>query len=249
MFYRPKKILSDRGQQAFSLLEIMVAVALLLIITVGLLAMFYQTQRAFRAGVNQKDVMEGARSTVELLSRELQQMTLGGVDLATNFSQVSPTDQFQNMNAETRTNRTFDLTFLRKENNDWISTTYWVSNPPAGTLYRVLRKTNVFEYLNDRSTGDQKVMDGVIHFQVLPYDTNGFLFVSTTNDDITLSPQKVEFRNRELPAFIDLELAVLEESTLKKFRARPDAQKLAYLTNQIGRVHVFRQRIPIRSTR
>src|SRR5436309_8858412 len=43
----------------FSLLEMMVAVTLLAIIIVGLLSMFYQTQRAFRQGSTQSDVLEG----------------------------------------------------------------------------------------------------------------------------------------------------------------------------------------------
>jgi len=224
---------------------------LLLVITVGLLAMFYQTQRAFRSGVNQKDVMEAARSTLEVLSRELQQMVPGGLINATNFSLTQPYYGSQILaGAEVRSNRTYDVTFLRKDRENWISTTYWISNAPAGTLYRVVRKTNIFELLSTQKQDDQRVMDGVIHFQVLPYDTNGFLITASTNADMTLTEQRVEFRNHELPAYVDLELGVLEEATLRKFRARPaglPAQN--YLDRQAGRVHVFRQRIPIRSTR
>ena len=52
---------SDSRRRAFSLIEVMVAVSLLSFIIVGLLAMFFQVQRAFRAGTAQADIMEGRR--------------------------------------------------------------------------------------------------------------------------------------------------------------------------------------------
>jgi hypothetical protein len=56
-----------------------------------------------------------------------------------------------------------------------------------------------------------------------------------------------------LPAYLDLELAVLEPKPYDRFRARYDsnnvntAVSLAYLTNQLDRLHMFRERIPIRT--
>ena len=47
---------------AFTLIEIMVTVALLSFIILGLMAMFHQTQRAFRNSITQTDVLEGARA-------------------------------------------------------------------------------------------------------------------------------------------------------------------------------------------
>src|ERR1051325_4139527 len=74
-----------QAAEAFSLLEIMVAVSLLAVIIVGLLAMFYQVQRAFRAGTAQADVMEGGRATMNLLTRDLQEMAATDVEFTTNF--------------------------------------------------------------------------------------------------------------------------------------------------------------------
>ena len=75
---------SHNFSRAFSLIEIMVAVSLLSFIIVGLLAMFFQVQRVFRAGTAQADIMEGGRATMNLIVRDLQEMTASGVDLVTN---------------------------------------------------------------------------------------------------------------------------------------------------------------------
>src|SRR5436190_8356573 len=76
---------APRFARAFSVIEMMVAVSLLAVIIVGLLAMFYQVQRAFRAGTAQVDVMEGGRAGMLELTRELQQMSPTYFDGATNF--------------------------------------------------------------------------------------------------------------------------------------------------------------------
>src|SRR5688572_31806835 len=76
---------SRRSEQAFSLIEIMVAVTLLSVITLGLLAMFYQTQRAFRVGTSQVDVLENGRAALQLICRDLQQMHVSNMDSVTNF--------------------------------------------------------------------------------------------------------------------------------------------------------------------
>ena len=56
-----------------------------------------------------------------------------------------------------------------------------------------------------------------------------------------------EFFDGELPAYVDIELAVMEPATLTKFRGRDDrTAALDFLSRQIGRTHVFRQRGAIR---
>src|SRR5712692_6887630 len=74
---------------SFSLLEILVAVGILSLIIVGLLAMFYQTQRAFRSGSMQVDVLESGRAINQLLARELQELSAPGLLFAVNLSAVS----------------------------------------------------------------------------------------------------------------------------------------------------------------
>ena len=78
------RLKNNPPNRAFSLIEIMVAVSLLAVIIVGLLAMFYQVQRAFRAGTAQSDIMEGGRATMSLIVRDLQDMAPSNLQFATN---------------------------------------------------------------------------------------------------------------------------------------------------------------------
>ncbi|HTL57497.1 MAG TPA: hypothetical protein VL361_17560 [Candidatus Limnocylindrales bacterium] len=144
---------------AFTLIEIMITVALLSLIVLGLLAMFNQTQRAFRTSMTQSDVLEAGRSTMELLSRELTQMTPtqapdqivnNGWYRATNFF-VEPNPFFTPLwqalpgmpSAVYRTNSIQRLFFISRFNQDWLGTGYEVlpedPNGIVGSLYRFYR--------------------------------------------------------------------------------------------------------------
>ena len=58
-------------RRAFSVLELLVAVGLLSLIVLALYAMFDQTQKALHASIGQVDVMEGGRSAMDLIARDL----------------------------------------------------------------------------------------------------------------------------------------------------------------------------------
>src|SRR5258706_1220113 len=80
---------------AFSLIEILVTVTLLTVIILGLLAMFNQTQRAFRQGTTQTDVLESGRSAMDLIRRELEQMTPAYLHVTNNFANFYVSDRYQ----------------------------------------------------------------------------------------------------------------------------------------------------------
>jgi len=137
-----------RSPIAFSLLEILVAVGILALIIVGLLAMFYQTQRAFRSGSMQVDVLESGRAISQLLSHELQDLTLPGQAPKTNLAAVSYPPLVLPLtsggNGQTREYRLQDLIFLTfrtRTNDEWVGTIYTIGDagPNAGlgvaTLY------------------------------------------------------------------------------------------------------------------
>lgn len=63
---------------AFSLVEILVVMALLSLIVIALMAVFSSTQTAFRASVTQTDVLEGGRATIDLIAQDLKAMTYSG---------------------------------------------------------------------------------------------------------------------------------------------------------------------------
>jgi len=245
----------------------MVAVALLAIIIVGLLAMFYQVQRAFRSGTAQVDVMENGRAGTSQIVREAQETTATQLDSVTNMGVVlpvgitdnSPASQEALPDGEIRLNYLRDFFFLSRMNDEWIGTAYRISNAVSGvgTLYRLVERqpsTNL-AILADvlarstpyNNTNFRRVMDGVVHFTVDLYDTNGWITLPANN----AYPPALGYAvtNGTLPAYIDLELAILEPVPLVKFRYRYDAnpvQAADYLKNQAARTHVFRQRVPIR---
>ena len=64
----------NRKTSGFTLVEIMVVMILLSVIVLGLMAMFNQTQRAFRAGMAQTDQMEGGRMFNDLAGSALPEL-------------------------------------------------------------------------------------------------------------------------------------------------------------------------------
>jgi len=198
-----------RSPIAFSLLEILVAVGILAIIIVGLLAMFYQTQRAFRSGSMQVDVLESGRAISQLLSRELQELTVPGQAGMINLAAVSYPPLVLPLtsggNGETREYRLQDLTFLTfhtQTNDEWVGTIYRIPDAGlgVGTLYRYvtnfpLDPTNfplaslnklygtLLSPQNPPLRDYHRVADGIVHFKLLAYDADGLLYrKSFTND-------------------------------------------------------------------
>ena len=135
----------------------MITVGLLSFIVLGLLAMFNQTQRAFRSSMTQSDVLEAGRATMDLFNRELPQMApTEAPDMflnnawyrATNFF-AEPNLFFANPllqglpgmpNNILRTNTIQRLFFVSRQNQDWLGTGYEVvpedGNGVVGSLYR-----------------------------------------------------------------------------------------------------------------
>jgi hypothetical protein len=85
-------------------------------------------------------------------------------------------------------------------------------------------------------------------------------FLSTSNLDIfnnSLSPLRHEyttaFRNTAVPAYVEIELGVLEDRILKRYNSMtnsgtsPGSIAWTYLQSHAAQVHVFRQRIPVRN--
>jgi hypothetical protein len=104
----------------------------------------------------------------------------------------------------------------------------------------------------------QRVTDGVVHFQVRAFDANGRLLRPgmTNSADVAMifetdtDPDLVRylFRAVALPAYLEIELGILEPQVLDQFKSIPNANAaLTFLQRQAGRVHLFQQRIPVRA--
>jgi prepilin-type N-terminal cleavage/methylation domain-containing protein len=276
----------SRFIRAFSLIEMLVVVALLSIIILGLVAMFDQVRRAFTASTTQVDVLEGGRMAMDLITREVEEMAPYHVVGITNFyvneypsppypktsallSLVAPDDQ--------RTNFLENLYFLSAYNHQWTGVGFWVDSPemsngiPIGSLYTTnltLTASNIpviyglGVYTNSSPGTFHRLVDGVVHFRVLAYDMNGKLLTingsnnANTNNSFSIR-DNVDYPDmyfycmdgHAVPAYVDVELGVLESRTLAKLRGVTNNAIAAnnFLSNHAAQVHLFRQRIPIRN--
>ena len=70
--------------QAFTILELLVAVSVMTLVIYVLYALFNQTQMALRKNASQVDVNEGGRAAMEMIVRELSQMEVSGYPAITD---------------------------------------------------------------------------------------------------------------------------------------------------------------------
>jgi hypothetical protein len=263
--------------------------------------MFTQTQRAFRTGLTQSDVLESGRLVTDMIVREIEQtspanqagmnyyaeMPYNAVFYNRPFLQALP----GNPAPLRRTNLLQDIFFVARRNQDLVGIGYFVrtnnlrtgnldlSPFGAGTLYRF--ETNA-PALSGRTVNHMhsefnqaklsefratKLADGVVHFLARAFDTNGYridanlgslnqgtnVFAYFDRFDgrehlIAGEIEVYEFSSNAVPATVELELGILEDRAWEQFRAQPTfTAQSNFLFNAAGRVHVFRQRIPIRN--
>jgi len=199
----PHSVFRTRRSGAFTLIEVMVVVVLMSVVILGLTAMFVQTQRAFKAGMTQTDVLEAGRMATEMVSRELEQIKPAYSTLnfgRTNFYTVLENEfpQFLVASAPAeRTNLLSRMFFLTHENQTWTGIGYFLAydnsaSPvlPVGSLNRFELSTDAFTFerqpwlmisnFNRAIYGQSyqgtvsKILDGVISFNFRTYDTNGY---------------------------------------------------------------------------
>ncbi|HAO80920.1 MAG TPA: hypothetical protein DCQ92_18525, partial [Verrucomicrobia subdivision 3 bacterium] len=146
----------------FSLIEVMVAVALMSLIVIALMAVFSSTQKAFRASVTQTDVLEGGRAAMELITQDLRQMTPSGGISNLNSGPVnswgpvnffsfdnntyavpslaySPLQQSLPGSIASRNNFLNYFFLLGRENTKWIGIGYAVCSTNTTQLYPLYR--------------------------------------------------------------------------------------------------------------
>jgi hypothetical protein len=149
---------------AFSLIEVLVTIALLTLIILGLFVMFAQVQKAFRGSMTQVDVLEAGRAAMEMLPREIEQIAPSnqrGVNFFTEVLNTEPLTQFLPGSSLFRTNVMEDFFMLKRDNRTWVGVGYFVrtndingllwlpqthagspGKAGAGTLYRFTTSTS-----------------------------------------------------------------------------------------------------------
>ena len=280
------------NRAAFSLIEMMITVALLGFIVVGLTAMFVQTQRAFRGGMAQTDVLEAGRAATDLLARELEMASAANLGYFTNFYITLNNGAVQTLpggTGVTRQNQLATLFFLAHSNLTWTGIGYVVAPQVdgVGTLYRyetnasgsrVPSLDSFLDFsLNTASSNSylHRVTDGIVHMRVRTYSyttnyyttnsaeiipySGAFAGYYNTNQNRktifarinSLGQYYSDFTSNAVPAYVELELGVLEYPALKKLQALPatGTARADYLKREqtAGRVHIFRRHIAVRN--
>lgn len=279
------------GRAAFSLIEVLVVTGLLSVIIIGLVLMFSQTQRAYKLGTTQVDVLEGGRMVTDIMTRDLQNLTpakLGFTNLDNFFVRMLdyvPLVQSLPGSTSSRTNLLQDLFFLTKENQKWSAVGYFVRTNDnfdniafpygaSGALYRF--ETNYTEaffkqypfqaftdFVNASFNGKNasRILEGVVHFKVRAYDPAGYwvatnrsfnIFTNSVGGPSAYYPfgetADLHFVDDAVPASVELEVGVLESKEIERARSITDATARAnYLSQQAGKVHLFRWRVAIRN--
>jgi len=106
---------------------------------------------------------------------------------------------------------------------------------------------------NTLPAGVSQVLGGVMSFKVRAFDTNGFWITANHANIVAIttvtSPEVMlyTFYSNAVPAAVEVELGVLEDLTLQRVQSLGGLTQSNYLAQQAGKVHLFRQRIPIRN--
>jgi|GEM_PF-2440811 len=154
-----------RGRQAFTMVEIMTAVAITTLIVFTLVSMFNTSTKALLMGIKQKDVWESARATFGLISMDVEKVTVGGYATVGNvteprISMVSfgapAADSISPLPDGTLIeNRLQDVYLLSKEGSRWELDIYRVIrenvNVGVGTLYRYHAEYPTFALLSSEN--------------------------------------------------------------------------------------------------
>ena len=177
-------------------------VALLSLIILGLVAMFTQTQRAYKFGSAQVDVLEGGRAVTDMMTRELSQMAPSRASNCGQFlrrdsrSQFVPSSRRYPESASRPNQSDGGMYFLTRENNVWAAIAYQVLTNHPGTAAGRDRSrrwhalaysdnapirrqpwwsfdTATNAFRNTPYTKLSHVVDGVVHFKVRAYDPYG----------------------------------------------------------------------------
>lgn len=291
-----QRIEQGARQRAFTLIEMLVAVAVLAMIITALMAILNQVTKAMHLANAQTDVQENGRSITEMISREMQQAVLfqpgGTTNLGFGFSNVNFVIG-QNLNLTNYLVNHLALDSLpwanelqyclfatrRGTTNTFIGYYVGQAGNGVGTLYRFTSShvnystnithsvvnytkfwsefqsaTNAVDLGNLGTTYMGAVAEGIVHLRFTAYTNTGDLFIPGTNYlkyEIPSSQDYFTFYTNKLPAFVEVELGILEPSVLAQLRAMPDGAQYSFLTNTLrtAKVHFYKERIPVIAAR
>jgi type II secretory pathway pseudopilin PulG len=140
----------------------------------------------------------------------------------------------------------------RFETNNSIAQFAW--NP--GAMFTTYNQARAGNMSNNPTNGISRILDGVMAFKVRAFNINGFwitnyvgnvniLATNTANGEVAW----YSFSSNALPVSVEVELGILEDRALQRVESLGGSfpTQTNYLAQQAGKVHLFRQRFPIRN--
>jgi hypothetical protein len=129
--------------------------------------------------------------------------------------------------------------------------------------------SNWYRAFTNGTADGHRVTDGIVHFKVQPYDAKGRIYDPNTwvsviagntnispnvqadlTNNIRIAPEGFAFSGRFTPAYVEVEIGILEPESTRRFNAiaanNPSGAQ-AFLNENAGKIHLFRQRIPVRN--
>ena len=208
MNVRSPQLIWKKGsaRKAFSLVEVLTAMAILSVIVFTLYKVFDKTQESLLSNVSQVDVMEAGRAASEIVVRDVEQMIPSGASNVVNFfstrtpsmnrgflQPILQAVETPSLGTHIVTNSLQEMFFLTRTNKRWMGIGYRVYNAEngVGVLHRGIFMTNdtrvvptnlvsVFRDVavrRDYTNYFQPVLEGVINFNLRAYSPNGFEWV------------------------------------------------------------------------
>jgi hypothetical protein len=133
---------------------------------------------------------------------------------------------------------------------------------PVGYVPPIYLSTNFLNAAGNPPAGFTQIADGIVHFRLRAFDTNGAPIMPASpgmplvlrnyelGSQYAADQVRYFFYSNAVPAYLDLELGLLETHMVDRFKALADANPVAgrnYLSNHVANVHLFRRRIAIRN--
>lgn len=197
---RTKAEVVKRGRTAFTVIELMLAVAIMGVIVYALFSVFNQTQKALRRSETNTDLSQKARAVVEIIGSELEQSRPTRSFYISNGIPVKEVNMLGGLEREyiptemdspeasilRRTNHIHNIYFYNNRTNAWQGIGYRVVyfTNGVGALQRF--ETNIFGYkpisnvlwksflnLPLTNIAYRHIADGVVHLTFIPYDHKG----------------------------------------------------------------------------
>lgn len=199
--------LCRRGQErsAFTLIEVLVSTAILMVIVLVVTNLFDQASRNWNTGVDNAELNNEARAAIDLMTRELEAAVAGPIDSdqlsgATNFLFITLDENGDQLADEIQFISMMQTPDGSESHRGFRNVRYFLSPSIANTLMRDIRTTKFGGFTNEDMVfsgigggGGDRMAERVLKFYVDAFDDNGTLW-------------DCPWSTNRLPAYLDIHL-------------------------------------------